>query len=132
MNIEAILKAVNLGNRMKHVFVATADSRGLPHLAAAGTIRLISEDHIAVEAWFCPGTVQNLCNNPKISVVTWDPEIDIGHQVLGEVEKIEEIAMMDGFFPDSKTQTPQSERKLIIRVDEVLAFSHAPHSDAVE
>jgi hypothetical protein len=132
MNIEAILKAVNLGNRMKHVFVATADSHGLPHLAAAGTIRLLSENRIAVEAWFCPGTIQNLYNNPKISVVTWDPEIDIGHQILGEVEKIEEIAMMDGFFPDSKTQTPQSERKLIIRVDEVLAFSHAPHSDAVE
>jgi hypothetical protein len=134
MSTEAILKAVDLGNRMKHVFVATANSRGLPHLAAAGAIRLVSEGRIAVEAWFCQGTVQNLHDNPMISVVAWDPEIDIGHQLLGEVEKVEEIAIMNGFSPEieAKAQLPQSERKLIIRVDEVLAFSHAPHSDAVE
>jgi hypothetical protein len=134
MSTEAILKAVDLGNRMKHVFVATANNRGLPHLAAAGAIRLVSEDRIAVEAWFCPGTVQNLYDNPKISVVAWDPAIDIGHQFLGEVEKVEEIAIMNGFSPEieAKALLPQFERKLIIRVDEVLAFSHAPHSDAVE
>jgi hypothetical protein len=134
MNTEAILKAVDLGNRMKHVFVTTANSRGLPHLAAAGAIHMISEGRIAIEAWFCPGTVQNLQDNPMISVVVWDPEIDIGHQILGEVEKVEEIAMMNGFSPEieAKAQLPQSERRLIIRVDEVLAFSHAPHSDAVE
>ncbi len=134
MSTEAIRQAVDLGNRMKHIFVSTSNSRGLPHLAAAGTIRRVSEDHIAVEAWFCPGTVQNLHDNPMISVVAWDPETDIGHQLLGEVEKVEEIAIMNGFSPDieSKTQLPQAERKLIIRVDKVLAFSHAPHSDAVE
>ncbi|MBE0575883.1 MAG: pyridoxamine 5'-phosphate oxidase family protein [Desulfuromonadales bacterium] len=134
MNSNTILNAVELGKRMKHVFVATADSRGLPHLAAAGTISAVSESHIAIEAWFCPGTVQNILCNSLISVVAWDPATDIGHQILGEIEKIEETAMTDGFSPDieTKAQFPQTERKLIIRVDKVLAFSHAPHSDVVE
>jgi hypothetical protein len=134
MSSQAISKAVDLGERMQHIFVATANQHGLPHLAAAGTIRVVSGDRVAVEAWFCPATVENLLQNPKISLVAWDPKTDIGHQLLGEVEKIEEIAMMNGFSPDLDTevQPPQAERKLIVRVDEVLAFSHAPHSDTVE
>jgi hypothetical protein len=134
MNANTILKAVDLGKRMKHVFVATADNRGLPHLAAAGTIRIVSENQIAIEAWFCPGTLQNILCNPMISVVAWDPATDIGHQILGKMEKIEDIAILDGFSPDIETgaQLPQSERRLIVRVDKVLAFSHAPHSDVVE
>ena len=134
MSRQAISIAVDLGKRMRHIFVATADSRGIPHLAAAGIIHVVSEDRVAVAAWFCPATVENLVNNPKISVVAWDPETDVGHQLVGEVEKIEEIAMMNGFSPDleTATQLPQAERKLIIRVDQVLAFSHAPHSDTVE
>ncbi|MFW5853686.1 MAG: pyridoxamine 5'-phosphate oxidase family protein [Thermodesulfobacteriota bacterium] len=134
MSTEAILKAVDLGERMKHVLVATADDRGMPHLAAAGRIAVVSENRIAVEAWFCPGTVENVRTNPMISVVAWDQKTDIGHQILGEVEQVEETAMMDGFAPELGTEEPlpQSERKLIIRVEEVLAFSHAPHSDTVE
>ncbi|MBM9605580.1 pyridoxamine 5'-phosphate oxidase family protein [Desulfopila inferna] len=134
MSTKAIFEAVDLGNRMEHVFVTTTNGNGLPHLAAAGIIRYISEDHISVEAWFCPATIQNLGDNPLISVVAWDPATDIGHQILGEVEKVEEIAMMDGFTGDleSEEQLPQSESRLIIRVDQVLAFSHAPHSDTVE
>jgi hypothetical protein len=134
MNANTILKAVDLGKRMKHVFVATADNRGMPHLAAAGTIRVVSENQIAIEAWFCPGTLQNILCNPMISVVAWDSATDIGHQILGEMEKIEDIALLDGYAPDIETegQVPQAERRLIIRVDKVLAFSHAPHSDVVE
>ncbi len=134
MSTEAIRRAVDLGSRVKHIFVSTSNSSGLPHLAAAGAIHRVSESHIAVEEWFCPGTIQNLLDNPMISVVAWDPKTDVGHQILGEVEKVEEIAMMNGFSPEIETsaQLPQAERKLIIRVDKVLAFSHAPHSDAVE
>ena len=71
MNADTILKAVALGRRMKHVFVATAHSSGLPHLAAAGTIRVVSDNQIAIEAWFCPGTLQNILCNPMISVVAF-------------------------------------------------------------
>ena len=33
---------------------------------------------------------------------------------------------------EGKPPIPQVERELLIRVDKVLAFSHAPHSDAEE
>lgn len=140
MEPEILNRAVELGKRRKRVYVATADRRGLPHLAAAGDIEMVSEDRIAVAAWFCPGTVRNVGENPRIAVVAWDPETDTGHQMVGEVERMEETAVMDGFVPaaaegeadSADGPLPQSERRLIIRIDEVLAFSHAPHADVVE
>ena len=120
-----------MGKKMKHVYVATADLSGFPHLATAGDIEMVSEDRIAVEEWFCPGTMRNVRENPLVSVVSWDSSKDSGFQLLGNVEKIEETAMMNGFSPEieSGEQMPQSERKLVVRVREVLAFSRGPHSD---
>jgi uncharacterized protein len=131
---EIIHSAVALGQKLEHVFVATADAEGLPHVAAAGRISLGSEGLLTVAAWFCPGTVLNLRNNPKVALVIWDEIADTGYQLIGKVEKVEETAMLDGYIPEmeGKDPSPQVERRLLIRVEKVIAFSHAPHSDLEE
>ena len=123
--------AIDLAEKLGHVFVATADSSGMPHVAAAAQLNKASDDHVAVSAWFCPGTVANLGDNHRISLVVWDPPSDRGFQLLGAVENIAEQAMMNGYAPDAELEAPmpQVERKLLVRVEKVLAFSHAPHSD---
>ena len=123
--------AIGLAEKLGHVFVATADSAGMPHVAAAAQIKKTSDDQVAVSAWFCPGTVANLSDNRHISLVVWDSPSDRGFRVLGAVENIAEQAMMNGYLPDAelKAPMPQVERELLVRVDKVLAFSHAPHSD---
>jgi pyridoxine/pyridoxamine 5'-phosphate oxidase len=134
MRPEIIHSAVALGQKLEHVFVATADAEGLPHVAAAGRISLGDEGLMTVSAWFCPGTVMNLRQNPKVSLVIWDEAADTGYQLLGKVEKVEETAMLNGYIPEKegKDPSPQVERRLLIRVDKVTAFSHAPHSDMEE
>jgi len=54
--------------------------------------------------------------------------------VLGLVEKVEEVAMMNGYSPeiDETAAMPQVENRLLVRVNKVIAFSHAPHSDLEE
>jgi pyridoxine/pyridoxamine 5'-phosphate oxidase len=128
---EIVQSAVSMGQKVKHVFVATADSAGLPHVAAAGRISMGKEGLIAVAAWFCPGTVMNLQQNPNVSLVLWDADSDTGYQLLGKVEKVEESAMLNGYVPEmeGKDPFPQVERRLLVRIDKVIAFSHAPHSD---
>ena len=123
MKPELLNTAVELAEKLEHVFVATA-----------GKLSQTSEGQITVAAWFCPGTVANLKNNRKISLVVWDAPLDRGYQLLGRVEKVEEIAMMDGYSPeaDKYPPMPQVENRLLVRVDKVIAFSHAPHSDLEE
>jgi hypothetical protein len=131
---ETIQSAVTLGQKLGHVFVTTADSKGLPHVAAAGRLSLGTDGFLAVAAWFCPGTVMNLGYNTKISLVVWDAAADTGYQLLGNVEKVEETAMLDGYVPEMESTgpSPQVERKLFVKVDKVMGFSHAPHSDLEE
>jgi len=126
--------AIKLAEKLGHVFVATADAGGMPHLAAAAQIRSASEDRVAVSAWFCPGTVANLEQNRRISLVVWDPLSDRGYQLLGEVVQVEEASIMNGFSPEAEKRSsmPQVERRLMVQVARILAFSHAPHSDLEE
>jgi hypothetical protein len=131
---KSIEEAVALGIRMGYAFIATADREGLPHVGSSGSLELDDSGRLAVSEWFCPGTLSNLEANPRISVVVWDPESDSGYQMLGRSEGVREIAMMDGLIPESEAgmHIPQVERKILIRVDTVVRFSRAPHSDIEE
>jgi len=134
MNKKILNQAVALAQKLRHVFVATTDGKGLPHMAAAGKMALTPEGRLALAAWFCPMTVANLQKNHRVSLVIWDPQVDIGYQLLGEAEKVEEIAMMNGYAPrvESQHPLPQVERQILVRVDKIIDFKHAPHSDVEE
>lgn len=133
MNGEALEAAVALAGQVGHAFVATADARGLPHLAAAGAVSIAAADQVGVTEWFCPGTMENLDDNRQIALVIWDPEADRGYQLLGRVMEVKEQAVMDGYVPEEAEGTlPQVERELVIRVDEILHFRKGPHSDEPE
>ena len=131
---EIIQSAVTLVQKLGHVFVATADSNGLPHVATAGRLSLGTNGLLAVAAWFCPGTVVNLEHNTNVSLVVWDAPADTGYQLFGNVEKVEETAMLDGYVPEMESAgpSPQVERQLFVKVDKVIGFTHAPHSDLEE
>jgi hypothetical protein len=131
---EAIKKAVKLGDQLGHIFVATADADGLPHVAASGKISVENESWVGVSEWFCPGTLSNLRDNPRMALVVWDAKNDIGFQILGACERVDEISTMGGFSTDvvNDKVLPQVERKILLRVDKIIRFSHAPHSDLEE
>jgi uncharacterized protein len=134
MKKQNIQWAVNLGKTLEHILVTTSDSRGLPHVAAAGKIAPVKDEKVAVSEWFCPTTLENLQNNRLISLVIWDPVSDKGYQLLGEVEGMENEAMMNGyaFEPGIKEPMAQVKWKLMVRVDKVIDFTQAPHNDIEE
>lgn len=130
MNAADLNKAIELAQTVGHSLVATADAQGLPHVAVAGELGLAKEGRIAVSAWFCPGTVTNLTQNRHIALVIWDRAADKGYQLLGEVESVTDIAMMDGYQAGlDEKPTPQVEKQLLISVEKIILFSQAPHSD---
>ncbi len=134
MNPDSIQKAIALGSELGHVIVATADRGGIPHVAASSRISMEDNGRIGISEWFCPGTLANLQVNPRIAIVVWDPKRDRGYQLLGTSEGVKDVAFMDGLAPDAETEKPlpQVERNILVRVDRVIRFSHAPHSDLEE
>ncbi len=131
---ELLEKAVELAAKVGHVFIVTSDADGWPHLAAARRLALKEEGRIAIEEWFCPGTMSNLQDNRHVSIVVWEANGDIGYQLLGEMEHMMDIGMIDGYTPDMKSKwpLPQVESRLVIQVRKVTDFKRAPHSDVEE
>jgi uncharacterized protein len=130
LKVETIKKAVSLADKLEHVFVATADEKGMPHVAVAGTVTYMGGAHVSVSSWFCPTTLSNLQMNHHISVVVWDRGKDAGYQLIGESEKIVDLAIMDGYTPSKDEKAiPQVEREIIVRVIKVIDFMQTLHSD---
>ncbi len=134
MNPELLARAIALFEKTGYVFVATADANGTPHIATARHLECIVGGALAVAEWFCPDTIDNLQQNSHTALVIWDVALDNGYQIVGEVERVEDRAMMDGYHvaEEMVEPMPQVERRLILRPDKVLGFSHAPHSDLEE
>ena len=132
MKIEKLEKAIDLSQRIGFVCVATADREGMPHIATAGKMELLDEGCLAIREWFCPGTIANLQTNKFMSVMVWDRDSDSGYQMLGKLEKIEELGILNGYAPDieSGPPLPQVERRLLIKVEKITNFKLGPHSDA--
>jgi hypothetical protein len=122
---------IRLGTKTGYALVATAGLDGQPHVASARRIAALPEGRVRVTEWFCPGTMANLQNNRQVSLVVWDSGTDTGYQVLGEVEEIRDLAMLDGIAPGQAPlpPVPQVERELILRVRQILDFRQAPHTD---
>ena len=131
MKTERIEKAVELAEKIGSVYVATADSNGTPHIAAAGKVELLGQESLAVTEWFCPGTIANLQENKCISLVVWDDDSDTGYQMIGQLQGSHDVGILDGFYPklESQTPLPQVETQLLIQIEKVIDFRLGPHSD---
>ena len=133
--MKAVLsRAERLAAKTGHVFIATADAKGWPHLAAARRLDITRDGHARLTEWFCPGTVANLQVNPRLAIVVWDATTDAGYQIIGELESIKDVGVLDGYSPreEKRHPVPQIERQLLVHIDRVVDFTRAPHTDVVE
>lgn len=130
MNLDTLEEAVSLSRTLGYFIIASADLQGSPHVAPAEQMNLIPEQKkVTVETWFCPGTLGNLQSNHQVSVVVWDAVADRGYQILGEAGEVEDVTLLDGYLPGTDSFLPQGKKRIYIRVNKVLSFQHAPHTD---
>jgi len=134
MNSKKLERAIELGKRLGHFFVALVGAGGFPYVNSARGIEQIAENQFAVEEWICPLTLNHLSENPKMAVVIWDPASDDGYEILGEVLMSESQAFLNGFAPEVEKDAylPQEKRKVIVRAEKVTAFSRALRCDDIQ
>ncbi|MGC9468624.1 MAG: pyridoxamine 5'-phosphate oxidase family protein [Anaerolineae bacterium] len=130
MNEKMLDQAVTLATGVGFAILATTDDLSLPHITAVGALTHPEEDVIVVKEWFCPRTIENLeRHSSKVSIVAWNPDTDVGFQLLGKMEALTEEHVMNGYAADEDLPLPQVQRRLVVRIEEILAFSQAPHRD---
>ncbi len=130
MNPKLLKEAEKLAAEVGHVLVATADPSGRTHIAAARTLSITPGNEVVIADWFCPETMQNLCSNHFLTIVTWNPATDYGFQISGELVDLKELGMMNGYLPEMENHPiPQIERQMVVRVEKIIDFKIQPHSD---
>lgn len=116
--------------RVGHAYVATADAKGIPHLAAGRDLSISEPGRLVFESWFCQTSLKNLQENPQVAVAVADPATGNGFQFVGRVEKIVDTAVLNGYVPDLEPAgLPQVQWRLEIGVESVMAFTADAHSD---
>jgi hypothetical protein len=134
MNAQKLERAIELGQRVEHFFLALVGVEGLPYVNSARQLEQLADNQFAIEEWICPLTVKHLSENPKIAVLIWDPAADDGYEILGEVLMFESQAFLNGFAPEVEEEAylPQVKGRLIIRAEKITAFSHALRCDDIQ
>lgn len=134
MDPKTLERAIALGKKVEHFFIAVVDAEGVPYVNSARQIEPVADNQFAIEEWICPLTVANLSKNPKLALLIWDSAADDGYEILGEVLMFEGQAFVNGFAPEVEENVylPQVKRRLIIRAERITAFSHALRCDAIQ
>jgi hypothetical protein len=134
MNSKKLERAIGLGKRIGHFFVAFMGSDGFPYVNSARRIEPVVGNQFAIEEWVCPLTLTHVKENPKLAVLIWDPAVGAGFEILGEVLMFENQAFLNGFAPEVEESgyLPQVQRQLIIRAHKITDFSHALRCDDIQ
>ena len=110
--------------------VATADNSGHPHLALGSDFTVLDDEHIIFENWFCHKTLANVNENPRVALAVMRQDTGTGYQFVGVVTHGYDTAILDGYIPGESSHEPQTLTRLVVRVEEILAFCSGIHTDA--
>ncbi|OGU00394.1 MAG: hypothetical protein A2X80_11375 [Geobacteraceae bacterium GWB2_52_12] len=110
--------------------VASSDASGHPHLALGSGIKALDGQHLVIENWYCQTTVKNLDQNPSIAIAVMSKDSKIGYQFIGNVVSGYDIALLSGYAPKVEPPgEPQSLTRIVVKVEEILAFCSGIHTD---
>ena len=127
---EALGKVIALSDNVEHIFLATANNQGIPHVTLVRGLIESIDNSFLITHWFCPETVSNIMVNKNVSLVVWDAQTDEGYQCIGESEVMMESGTPEGgvFISEVSYLAPQL-CNLVIKVKKILQFSMTNHSD---
>ncbi len=108
-------------------FVASADQRSRPHLAAAEHLKVPDPHHIVFDSWVCPKTMENVIEVPRLALAVVDPISARGNQLECFVESAAEAAASSD--RDVTIAHQQIHARIVVRVEGILEFAPGPHSD---
>jgi predicted pyridoxine 5'-phosphate oxidase superfamily flavin-nucleotide-binding protein len=110
--------------------VASADVSGNPHLALASGIKALDGHHLMLENWYCQTTLRNLDQNTRVAIAVMAQDSKIGYQFIGNVVHEYDVAILSGYVPEAEQPDAlQALTRLVVRVEEILAFCSGLHTD---
>jgi hypothetical protein len=110
-------------------FVGTADRDGKPNVAPKGSMRLEDEETLVFSEGIGKKTLQNLRENPNVTVAYVDLEKIDGYQFKGKAEILEEGPLFDKSVKISeKRGKPKPKAAVKIKIAEIYSLKPGPRA----
>ncbi len=108
-------------------FVGTADRNGRPNIAPKGSMRLENEETFVFTEGGGKKTLQNLKENPEVTVAYVDREKVEGYQFKGKAEIIEQGSLYDKFAKIAEERGRQKPIAVVkIKIEEIYSLKPGP------
>lgn len=132
--MENILSRIkDFSKKVELFYVATSNKKNEVHLAVAkDLIFLPDNEHVAFKSWFCKKTIENILENPNISIAIYDAKTDTGYQIVGRTVSKNVVAVLNGYSPQLEKverEYPQEEYQLKIKIINIMDLHRVTHSD---
>jgi len=100
--------------------LASADSDGNPHCIAVAYIKVVSENQILITDGHMITTVNNIKNNPKVSLVVWNKDWEnncYGYVLKGTAEHFTEGKWFDEVSKISENEGLEFKGAILVTID---------------
>lgn len=105
------------------IFVGTSSKKGVPNVSVKGTfIYVVDDDNIAFANVYPGKTVENVKENPNISVAMINSKNYKGYQIKGAGE----IVTGGPLLTEARKQNPQINSVTKVKVQEVYVLDYGP------
>jgi len=103
--------------------VATADRTGRPNVSPKGSLRVLDDETLCFGDVASPRTTANLKENPKISILFFNPASRKGCRIWGRAEVLNSGPLFDQVARDTMERRRTLVKNVIrITVEEAAAF----------
>jgi predicted pyridoxine 5'-phosphate oxidase superfamily flavin-nucleotide-binding protein len=107
------------------VYAATATKGGVPNVSPKGSIAVVDDKRLVFAEIASPHTIQNLLENPLISLYVLDKQAGKGAQIKGEAELVKEGPRFDAVADALKKMRPElppAHYAVYIKVQDVFPY----------
>jgi len=109
-------------SEIKPAFMATASTAGRPNVSAKGSLRVLDDQHLAFADLRSPQTVQNLRENPNVSIIGLNPATRKGWRVWGKAVEIQTSGDLFDKFSKEYAEKGKVNHAVKILVEEEIVF----------
>jgi predicted pyridoxine 5'-phosphate oxidase superfamily flavin-nucleotide-binding protein len=99
--------------------IATASRDGRPNVSAKGSLRVLDDDHVVFADISSPRTVQNLRENPQVSILVLHPKSMRGCRIWGRGEVMDSGELFDKLSEEFAAKNMRVNNVVKVAVEEV-------------
>ena len=114
--------AKNLISSMHPGLIASANTEGQPNISAAGSFRVLDDEHLVFADIASPRTVANLQANPQVCAIVFDPATRHGCRVWGKADVQSAGEVLDKMNTELATRKMHAKHVVVISVHEFVTF----------